>query len=312
MRIVLIGASGFFGRHLLRALTAEKHQCSVLTRDAVGRGSLSRIPGVELIQADVYDPQVLAEQFAGADAVVSMAGILNESGGGGKGFHKVHVELVEGIIQACQKAGVTRLLHLSALNAGKGSSHYLKSKGEAETLLRSADDLNISIFQPSVIFGRDDSFFNRFAGMLRLMPVLPLACPGSRLQPVFAGDVAAVMVASLDDPMCWGKTYELAGPQSFTLKELVRWTAKTEGQHRLIIGLPAPLSAIMAMLMNLVPGKPFSWDNYQSLKTDNISSKNDFAYFHIIPRAIQTVVPDYLTGSIRQRRLHALRRQPRR
>lgn len=270
------------------------------------------IPGVKLVQADVYNPDVLVEQFAGADAVVSMAGILNESGGGGKGFHKVHVELVEAIIKACQKAGVRRLLHLSALNAGKGKSHYLQSKGEAEALLRAAGDLNISIFQPSVIFGRGDSFFNRFAGMLKLMPVMPLACPKSRLQPVFAGDVAAVMRDSLDDPMTWGKTYELAGPQSYTLKELVRWTAKSLGKRRLIIGLPGPLSATMAVLMDLVPGKPFSWDNYQSLKTDNTSSQNDFDYFHITPRSIDLVVPDYLTGSIRQRRLQKLRRQPRR
>jgi len=309
MRIVLIGASGYFGGHLLRALTADHHQCVVLTRAAVRRGSVDMLPGVTLIQADVYNPGVLAEQFSGADAVVSMAGILNESGGGGKGFHKVHVELVEGIIKACQTAGVKRLLHLSALNAGKGSSHYLKSKGEAEALLRSVDDINISIFQPSVIFGRGDAFFTKFAAMLSLAPVLPLACPKARLQPVFAGDVAAAMLASLDDPMTWGKTYELAGPQSYTLKELVQWTAETRGLRRLVIGLPGPLSATMAAVMNLVPGTPLSWDNYQSLKTDNISSKNDFSYFCIEPRSIDLIVPDYLNGSLRQRRLQTCRRQ---
>ena len=312
MRIVLIGASGFFGGHLLRALTNDHHQCVVLTRDAVRRGSVDMLPGVKLVQADIYDPDVLVEQFSGAGAVVSMAGILNESGGGGKGFHKVHVELVEGIVEACQKAGVTRLLHLSALNAGKGSSHYLKSKGEAEALLRSVDDINVTIFEPSVIFGRGDEFFNRFASMLKTSPVMPLACPKARLQPVFAGDVASVMTASLDDPMTWGKSYELGGPQVFTLKELVKWTAKTLGLRSYVIGLPGPLSATMAMMMNLVPGKPFSWDNYQSLKTDNTSSQNGFAYFHVDPMAIDLVVPAYLTGSARQRRLQALRRQPRR
>lgn len=312
MRIVLIGASGFFGGHLLRALTADQHQCVVLTRDAVRRSSLNMLHGVTLVQADVYDPVVLVEKFTGADAVVSMAGILNESGGGGKGFHKVHVELVETIVKACREAGVKRLLHLSALNAGKGSSHYLKSKGEAEELLRSVDDINITIFQPSVIFGRGDEFFNKFAAMLSLVPVLPLACPKARLQPVFAGDVAAVMVASLEDPMTWGKSYELGGPQIFTLKELVQWTAKTRGQRRLIIGLPGPLSATMAMIMNLVPGGPLSWDNYLSLKTDNISSRDDFSYFHIEPRSIDVVVPYYLNGSGRQRRLQAYRSHLRR
>jgi len=312
MRIVLIGGSGFFGGYLLRALTNDQHQCVVLTRAAVRRSTVDMLPGVELVQADIYNPDVLAEQFAAADAVVSMAGILNESGGGGKGFQKVHVELVEGIIKACKAAGVSRLLHLSALNAGNGSSHYLKSKGEAEALLRSADHLEVSIFQPSVIFGRGDQFFNRFAGMLSLMPVMLLACPKARLQPVYAEDVAAVMLASLEDPMTWGKSYELAGPRSFTLKELVEWTANTTGQRRRVIGLPGPLSASMAAVMNLVPGKPFSWDNFQSLKTDNTSSRNDFAYFGVDPRAIDQVVPDYLTGSVHQRRLQTLRRQPRR
>ena len=312
MRIVLIGASGFLGGYLLHALTAERHHCVVLTRAAVRRSSLELLPGVDLVQADIYDVDVLTEQFAGADAVVSMAGILNESGGGGKGFHKVHVELVEGIIKACRQTGVSRLLHLSALHAGNGSSYYLKSKGQAEALLRATNDLNISIFQPSVIFGRGDQFFNRFAAMLSFTPVIPLACPKARLQPVFAGDVAAVMVAALDDPMTWGKSYELAGPQSFTLKELVEWTAKTKGLRKRVIGLPRPLSATMAAVMGLIPGKPFSWDNYLSLKTDNTSSQNGFAYFGVEPRAIDLVVPYYLTGSVHQRRLQTCRKQPRR
>ncbi|MBT8071125.1 MAG: complex I NDUFA9 subunit family protein [Gammaproteobacteria bacterium] len=309
MKIVLIGASGFLGRFILHALTVDQHQCVVLTRAGVRRSTLDMLPGVKLVQADVYDPEVLAEQFAGAGAVFSMAGILNESGGGGKGFHKVHVELVEGIVEACRKAGVSRLLHLSALNAGQGQSYYLKSKGEAEEILLAADDLDVTIFQPSVIFGRDDSFFNRFAAMLSIAPFMPLACPDARLQPVYAGDVADAMAASLDDPMTYGKRYELAGPKSYSLKELVEWTAKTTGKRRLIIGLPGPASAMMAATMNLVPGKPLSWDNYLSLKTDNVSDRDDFSYFGIEPRSIDLVVPYYLTGSSRQRRLQEFRRR---
>ncbi|MBT8074189.1 MAG: complex I NDUFA9 subunit family protein [Xanthomonadales bacterium] len=309
MKIVLIGASGFLGRFILHALTVDQHQCVVLTRAGVRRSTLDMLPGVKLVQADVYDPEVLAEQFAGAGAVFSMAGILNESGGGGKGFHKVHVELVEGIVEACRKAGVSRLLHLSALNAGQGQSYYLKSKGEAEEILLAADDLDVTIFQPSVIFGRDDSFFNRFAAMLSIAPFMPLACPDARLQPVYAGDVADAMAASLEDPMTYGKRYELAGPKSYSLKELVEWTAKTTGKRRLIIGLPGPASAMMAATMNLVPGKPLSWDNYLSLKTDNVSDRDDFSYFGIEPRSIDLVVPYYLTGSSRQRRLQDIRRR---
>jgi len=311
MRIVLIGASGFFGGYLLRALTADGHHCVVLTRTATRRSTVDMLPGVDLVQADVYDADVLAEQFGGAGGVISMAGILNESGRGGNGFRKVHVELVENIIKACRQTGVLRLLQVSALNAGKGKSHYLESKGEAEALLQSADDLNTSIFQPSVIFGKRDQFFNRFADMMAFMPVVPLACSRARLQPVFAGDVASVMLASLEDPMTWGKKFELGGPQVFTLKELVELTANITGQNRLVVGLPGSVSAIMAMLMDLVPGKPFSWDNYQSLKTDNVTSQDGFVYFGIDPLAIDLVVPDYLSGSVHQRRLQSFRRQPR-
>lgn len=309
MRIVLIGASGFFGEYLLRALTDDQHQCVVLTRNVARRKNLDLLPGVELKQADVYDTGVLARQFANADAVVSMAGVLNESGSSGKGFERVHVDLVKNIIEACRTAGVSRLLHISALNAGKGKSFYLKTKGQAEQLLRSAEDLNVTIFQPSVIFGRGDDFFNRFAMMLQLAPVLPLACPNARLQPVFAGDVAEVMQASLDDPMTWGKTYELAGPRAYSLKELVQFTADTLGKKRRIIGLPTPLSAAMAKVMELVPGKPLSWDNYLSLQTDNVSDQSGFSYFGIEPRSIEVEVPYYLPGSPHQRRLGSFRRQ---
>jgi NADH dehydrogenase len=311
MRIVLVGASGFLGKHLLQALTHDGHQCVVLTRCASHRSTTAMIPGVELVQADVFNAGVLAEKFAGAGAVVSMAGVLNASGRGGQGFYRVHTELVEHIIKACQASGVIRLLHVSALNAGKGSSHYLRSKGDAELRLNAAHDLNVTIFQPSVIFGKGDEFFNRFAGMLAVAPVMPLACPKARLQPVYVGDVVTAMLSALEDPLTWGKSYELAGPQDFTLKELVQWTAKAMGLHRWIIGLPKPLSAMMAAVMNLVPGKPLSWDNYQSLQTDNTSDRNDFACFGIEPRAIDTVVPDYLAGSLHQRRLQTFRQQPR-
>lgn len=311
MRIILLGGSGFLGRHLVQALTEDGHTCTVLTRARAQRSTWKLKSGVTLVEADVYDTAALEKQISGAGAVVSMAGILNEAGFGGKGFDKVHVKLVEGVIEACRAAGVRRLLHVSALNAGQGKSHYLRSKGQAEQALLAADDLDVTIFQPSVIFGPGDDFFNRFAMMLSLAPVMPLACPGSRLQPVYAGDVAAAMVTALDDPMTYGQSYQLAGPLDYTLKELVQWTARTMGKKRWIIGLPGPLSAAMAAVMNLVPGKPLSWDNYLSLQTDNISDDNGLKRLGITPRAIDTVVPDYLVGSLHQRRLQAFRKRPR-
>ncbi len=311
MRIVLLGAGGFLGRYLLSALVADGHHCVVLTRAAVRHGDIGLLPGTEVVQSDVHDAGVLTKCFAGADAVVSMVGILNETGAG-QGFHKVHVRLVETMIDACKAARVARVLHVSALRAGEGRSQYLKTKGEAEQLLRKAGTLNVTVFQPSVIFGRGDGFFNRFAMLLQLLWVMPLTCPKARLQPVYAADVATAMAASLDDPMTWGKRFALAGPQSYTLKELVQWTANCMGLNRYVLGLPAPVSAAMAVLMGLVPGKPFSMDNYRSLQIASTTETNGFAYFGIAPRSIETVVPDYLVGSVHQRRLQALRSKPRR
>ena len=177
MRIVLLGATGFVGHNLLPELSAAGHSCVVLNRHALNCRELTVIPGVEVRQSDIYDEEQLKTFFEHADAVINMVGILNESGRKGKGFNKVHVELVETILKACRASGLRRLVQVSALNAGKGSSHYLASKGRAEELIRAANDLDCTIVQPSVIFGDGDSFINRFAGLLKLTPIFPLACP---------------------------------------------------------------------------------------------------------------------------------------
>ena len=201
------------------------------------------------------------------------------------------------------------MLQLSALNAGKGDSHYLISKGEAEELIRQANDLDSTIFQPSVIFGEGDSFFNRFAGLLRLAPVLPLACPQARMQPVWVRDVVRAMAASLENPEMSGRTLILVGPQEYSLRELVEWTARTIGLKRRIVGLPNSLSRLQGWLMDFVPGKPFSSDNYRSLQTDNTSAENALRGFGIRPSALESVVPTYLCGSVHQDQLSCFREQ---
>ncbi|MEJ2535286.1 MAG: complex I NDUFA9 subunit family protein [Gammaproteobacteria bacterium] len=308
MKVALVGASGFIGQRLVQELTRAGQECVVLTRNAAGRREIKLIGGARLLEADVYDPDALAAAFAGADAAVSMAGILNEKGFGGGGFQRVHVELVEGIIAACRAAGVTRLLHLSAINAGKGESHYLRSKGEAEALLADSG-LEVTVFRPSVVFGPGDSFFRRFARLLRFAPVMPLACPDARLQPVYVGDVAAAMRNALEDPGTIGKTFELAGPRVYTLRELVAWTAAALGLRRRVIGLPRFLSRLQAVLMDFVPGKPFSTDNFLSLQLDNVSERGDLAALGIQPASIEAIVPAYLGVSPRQQRLDAFRRR---
>jgi NADH dehydrogenase len=308
MQIVTIGGSGFLGLHVAQILAGSGHHNRVLTRDASGLGAFRLLPGVTTANADVYDSATLEAQLRDADAVVSMAGILNESGSDGKGFHRVHVELVERIIEACQASGVRRVLHVSALGAGRGESHYQVSKGEAEARL-AASGLDVTVFRPSVIFGRGDSFFNRFAGLLKLAPVLPLACPDSKLQPVWARDVACAMRIALDEARGIGEHWELGGPQVYSLKELVAWTAHTLGLSRAIVGLPSGLSRLQASVMDFVPGKPFSTDNFRSLQVDNVTQDNAFPRLGITPASIDAVVPGYLVESPRQARLDESRRR---
>jgi NADH dehydrogenase len=309
MRIVLLGATGFLGHHLLPVLAAAGHDCLVLSRYAPGCRELGLVPRTQIVQTDVFDDERLKMHFQNADAVVNMAGILNESGRNGKGFHRVHVELVEKIIAACRENGVRRLLHVSALNAGKGSSHYLVSKGRAEELIRSADDIDFTIAQPSVIFGEGDAFFNRFADLLKISPMLPLACPQAKLQPVWAGDVTAAIGMALEDSESIGQTLVMVGPQVYTLRELVEFTANTIGARRKVIGLPDRISRLQGLLMDFIPGKPFSSDNYRSLQTDNTSVENSLWRFGINPRSIESTVPAYLTGQSHQKRLDEFRKR---
>jgi NADH dehydrogenase len=312
MNIVLVGGSGFLGQYLVRELVADGHRCTVLSRHTERRGPFRLEPGVRLKQADVYNPDELARHLENADAVVSMAGILNETGFGGQGFKRVHVDLTAALIKACKISGVERLVHVSALNAGKGKSHYLVSKGQAEELLRAEKGLQTTIFQPSVIFGRGDSFFNRFGTLLKFAPVMPLACGNSRIQPVFAGDVAAAIAASIGNSATYGKSFELGGPEVYTLKELVRFTAAKLGLKRWVFTLPDILSRIQGLVLGLVPGKPFSLDNYRSLQVHNVTSRNGLRNFGIVPVSIESKVPEYLGTSLRQSRLRDIRERARR
>jgi uncharacterized protein YbjT (DUF2867 family) len=309
MRIVLLGATGFVGHHLLPALTSAGHQCVVLARSPESCRDLAVIPGVVVQRANIFDPEKLHSHFEAADAVINLVGILNEFGRSGKGFHRVHVELVETVIAACRRAGVQRLIHMSALNAGKGSSHYLISKGEAEERLRAANDLISTIVQPSVIFGAGDAFFNLFASLLKMTPVLPLACPEAKMQPVWVRDVAAAMTLALDDQETFGKTLIMVGPEVYTLRQLVEYAASAAGLKRKIIGLPDSLSRIQGLMMDFVPGKPFSSDNFRSLQTDNISVENSLWRLGISPRSVESIVPGYITGSLHQQRLDEFRKR---
>ncbi|MGH8656771.1 MAG: complex I NDUFA9 subunit family protein [Gammaproteobacteria bacterium] len=298
--ILMLGGTGFVGTHIANRLTREGYRVRALTRSREHGRTLWMMPTVDLIEADIHDPAILETQCRGCEAVINLVGILNERGDDGSEFHHVHAELPRKLIEACEKTGIQRLLHMSALNADPqaGASHYLKSKGEAENIIREAgaSGLQFSLFRPSVIFGPEDSFFNRFARLLRLAPYFfPLSCPFARFAPVYVGDVAQAFVKTLKLPAASGASYDLCGPRRYLLLDLVQYTAELIGVRRRIIPLPDAASRRLAGWMERVPGKPFSLDNYRSLQVDSVCrGENGLQQLHIEPTSLESVVPPYL------------------
>ena len=231
--ICILGGTGFLGTRLVARLIKNGHQVTVLSRDREQHKHLLVLPGLTLDNCDVYDEAQLSEQFRGKDVVINLVGILNERGFGGDGFRRTHTELTRGVLQAARSAGVTRLLQVSALKAAVDApSYYLRSKGEAERLIREhSETVDWTIFQPSVMFGPGDSFLNRFAGLIASIPlVFPLAKPNARFQPVFVDDVIDAMLCCLHGGASSRQTYQLGGPQVYTLREIVGLVAKLTGR----------------------------------------------------------------------------------
>jgi NADH dehydrogenase len=315
MKVLILGGSGFVGSHLTRRLAGDGHSVTVATRYAPGCKHLWILPGVQVRQFDPYDGGRLAEELEGHDAAINLVGILNERGFGGAGFRRAHVELVEILIDACVDAGVERLVQMSALNAGQGESHYLRTRGEGEARVRSAardGRLATTILRPSTIFGEDDSFLNRFAGLLKISPVLPLARPGARFAPVYVDDVVEAFVRVLTDRDTIGQTYELCGSEVWSLIDLVRWLRDCLGLRRAVVGLPDALGRAQGMAFDFVPGKPFSSDNYKSLKLDSVCQTNGFEALGIKPWGLAERATGWLEAEGRQARYQRFRRMARR
>ena len=294
--VCILGGSGFVGLHICNRLSQLGVRAKVLTRKREAHPDLLVIPHITAIEGDVFDTRFLQQQLTGCHTVINLIGILNEKGHNGAGFRRVHVDLARQVADACRNAGVARLLHMSALNAdaSHGPSHYLRSKGEGENIVHTyaSERLRVTSFQPSVIFGAEDSFFNRFAALLKITPLaFPLACPQSRFAPVYVGDVADAFISAIDDKSTFGQRIPLCGPGEYSLRELVSYTAQQLGLRRRIIGLPDGLSKLQAAIFEWLPGKPFSLDNYHSLQVDSVCHEHE-----PMPTSIEAVVPSYIGG----------------
>ena len=305
LTICVLGGTGFVGSCLCAELVKHGHRIRILSRRRERYRGLLVLPGVQIIECDVHDGIQLKTCFHNCDVVVNLVGILNEKGRHGKGFRVAHIELAQKIIATCNSCRIPRLLHMSALNASPdGKSFYLRTKGEAENYVHAAGNkIAVTSFRPSMIFGPQDNFLNRFASILRLTPgFFPLACADTKLAPVYVGDVVRVMADAIHDPDTYGSRINLCGPKQYTLKQLVSYTASVCSYKSKIVGLSDGLSRLQAHILGVVPGKPFSIDNYHSLQTDSICPETDHC-----PTPLEAIAPSYLLKQSRYARYDKFR-----
>ncbi|MFM7395718.1 MAG: complex I NDUFA9 subunit family protein [Gammaproteobacteria bacterium] len=298
--ITVLGGTGFVGSALVARLAASGHRLRLPSRNPQAAKQLAVLPTVERVRADVHDPAALRAVVAGSDVVINLVGILNEKGRAGKGFELAHAELTRKTIETCLETRVTRYLHMSALGADEnGPSHYLRSKGVAERHVHATpSSLDWTIFRPSVIFGRGDSLLNRFASLLRLSGgLMPLARAGAKFSPVWVDDVVTVFEHALHGGTTSRQSYELCGPEVMTLGDLVRYTGSLAGTGAYVMALPDAIGRLQALVMDFVPGKPFSTDNFLSLTVDNVCRENGFARLGITPTPLRSIAPTYIRSS---------------
>jgi NADH dehydrogenase len=265
----------------------------VPTRNRERAKELILLPTADVVQADVHDDATLQGLVRSADAVINLVGVLHGD------FNRAHVELPRRIVAACRAAGVQRLVHVSALKAAADApSAYLRSKAAGEALIRTAqgEHLQTTILQPSVIFGREDRFLNLFARLARALPVIALASPSARFQPVHVDDVARAIAAALTDARTFGRSYELCGPRVYTLRELVAYVVRSLGLRRPIVGLGKSLSWLQAAILEHLPGKLMTRDNVLSMQVDNVCGCAFPEVFGFTPTPLEAVVPLYIAG----------------
>ncbi len=304
-KVLVLGGSGFVGRHVCEKLVRQSVQVTVPTRRLRNASNVMTLPLLTAVEADVHDEAQLCALVAQHDAVVNLVAILQ---GSAQAFDRAHVQLAGKLARACQATGVRRVVHVSALGADIRNpealpSNYLRSKSRAEQVLHQAA-LELTLIRPSVIFGAEDKFLNTFADLQQLFPVVPLAGASARFQPVWVEDVAQAVVACLGQAHAHasiGQIYEACGPDVFTLRELVelagRISGANQGRCRPVFPLPDALARVQARLMELMPGEPLlSRDNLDSMKVPNVATGHHpgLQALGIEPASLMAIAPTYL------------------
>jgi NADH dehydrogenase len=300
--ITIIGGSGFVGRHIVRALARRGYRIRVACRrpDLAGHlQPLGSIGQIMMVQANVRYPASLAAACDGAYAVINLTGVLHS--GGAQSFDAVHAFGAEASAKAAKAARARLFIQMSAIGAdGESPAEYARSKAEGEKRARAAFPGAI-VLRPSIVFGPEDSFFNRFAGLARISPFLPLIGGGTtRFAPVFAGDVGEAVARLVDRGEADGKTYELGGPETLSFRQLMEFTLETIGRRRALIPVPWGIARLQAAILGLLPKPLLTTDQVEMLKTDNVVSEaarregRTLEGLGISPQGIEGIVPGYL------------------
>lgn len=288
--VTLVGGGGFLGRYIAQELLAAGARVRVAQRDPRSAFFLRPLGGLgqtQFVAADVARPDTVTRAIAGSDAVVNLVGTFTGD------LQRIHVAGARAVAEAAAATGASALVHISALGADPGAaSLYAQTKGAGEAAVRAAFPA-ATILRPSTVFGREDQFVNRFAGLISMLPVVPVLRANTRFQPVFAGDVAAATVAALRDPEAHGgRTYELGGPDVMTMLELNQWIARTINRKPPFVSLPDAAGALLAAL----PGGPVSRDQWKLLQQDTVvsSGAEGLAALGVTPTPLAAIAPSWL------------------
>lgn len=293
----VFGGSGFLGRYVVQRLANADWVVRVAVTNPSGARFLQtqgRVGQIVPLAAGVTDERAVARAVAGAHLVVNLVGILHERRAGD--FRRIHTEGAGRVARLSAAAGVARLVHVSAIGADPASpSAYGRSKGEGEAAVRAAFP-DATILRPSIVFGPEDAFFNRFAGLARMLPVMPVIHGDTRFQPVHVGDVADAVLAAAERADAPGRTYELGGPRVASFRELLRYVLEVTGHRRPLVAIPDGIAALQARLGELLPTPPLTRDQLLMLRRDNVvaDDAHGLAELGIAPKAMEAVVPGYL------------------